>query len=292
MQRLLVVILLLLGTAFAQNSASPQCSAPEYHQFDFWLGDWNAYDAESPKVVAARVRVEPILDGCSLHEIYDGVNGLHGESFSIYDESRKLWHQTWVTNRGQLLVVEGSFAEGAIKLSGVDNARHANVVAAWKQENGGVRETAFFTDENGKGKRPWFDMIFRPHSPAGSAQSDDAKTINALDTEYQAAVARNDVVTMDRLLADGFILISSKGKTYTKQDLLEEARSGRIHYDRQDDSEQTVRVFGDTAIITAKLFAKGEEGGKPFEYTLWFSDTYSRTPSGWKYVFGQAAGRL
>ena len=288
----LVLILLLLGTALGQTPHGPQCSAPEYHQFDFWIGDWDAYDADSPKEVAAHVRVEPILNGCSLHEIYDGANGLHGESFSIYDESRKLWHQTWVTSRGQLLIVEGAFTDGAMKLSGTDNARHANVFATWKPENGTVRETAYFTDENGKTKRPWFDMIFRPHSSAVSSKSDDAKTVAALDTEYQVAVAKNDFATMDRLLADNFILISSKGKTYTKQDLLDEARSGRIQYDRQDDSEQTVRVFGDTAVITAKLFAKGVEDGKPFEYTVWFSDTYSRTATGWKYVFGQAAGRL
>jgi hypothetical protein len=32
--------------------------------------------------------------------------------------------------------------------------------------------------------------------------------------------------------------------------------------------------------------------GKPFEYKLWFSDTYIRTPSGWKYAFAQASMRL
>lgn len=163
-----LIVLLFFGTAFAQKSVSPQCSAPEYHQFDFWLGDWDAYDADSPKEAAAHVRVEPILYGCSLHEIYDGANGLHGESFSIYDESRKLWHQTWVTNHGQLLIVEGTFSAGTMTLRGTDNARHANVVATWKQENSAVRETAYFTDENGKSKRPWFDMICVPRRAANT----------------------------------------------------------------------------------------------------------------------------
>ncbi len=62
--------------------------------------------------------------------------------------------------------------------------------------------------------------------------------------------------------------------------------------DRQDDSAQTVRVWGDTAVITAKLWAKGSESGKPFEYHVWFSDTYARTPTGWRYVFGQSGMRL
>ena len=27
----------------------------------------------------------------------------------------------------------------------------------------------------------------------------------------------------------------------------------------------------------------------PFDRTLWFSDTYVRTPAGWKHFFGQAS---
>ena len=95
--------------------------------------------------------------------------------------------------------------------------------------------------------------------------------------------------TMDRILADDFALVTGSGKTYTRADLLAEARSGRVHYERQDDTDQTVRVWGDTAVITAKLLEEGTDDGKPFEKTAWFSDTYVRTPAGWRYVFGQAS---
>ena len=40
---------------------------------------------------------------------------------------------------------------------------------------------------------------------------------------------------------------------------------------------------------TARLWLKGVSEGKPFERRLWFSDTYVRTQSGWRYVFGQAS---
>ena len=57
-----------------------------------------------------------------------------------------------------------------------------------------------------------------------------------------------------------------------------------------DKSPLTVRVWGDTAVITALLHIKGAtREGKAFDYKLWFSDTYARTPAGWKYVFGQAS---
>ena len=63
-------------------------------------------------------------------------------------------------------------------------------------------------------------------------------------------------------------------------------------YEYQEDTEQTVRIWGDTAVVTALLRSKGTENGKPFEHQLWFSDTYVRTPAGWRYAFGQASLRL
>jgi ketosteroid isomerase-like protein len=122
--------------------------------------------------------------------------------------------------------------------------------------------------------------------------TDDEKIVAALDTEYQAAVEKNDDATMDRILADDFVLVTGLGKIYTKADLLEEARSKRVVYEHQEDSDQTVRVWGNTAVVTALLRAKGTDEGKPFDYKLWFSDTYVRTPTGWRYVFGQASTRL
>ena len=126
-------------------------------------------------------------------------------------------------------------------------------------------------------------------TPASALPSDDEKTVAGLDTQYQAAVEKNDAITMDRILADDFVLVTGTGKTFTKADLLKDARNKTAVYERQDDSNQTVRVWGDTAVVTALLWAKGTEGGKSFEYKLWFSDTYVRTPTGWRYVFGQVS---
>jgi ketosteroid isomerase-like protein len=117
----------------------------------------------------------------------------------------------------------------------------------------------------------------------------DGKTVAALDTEYQAAVKNNDAATMDRILADDLVVVIGSGKIYTKADLLQMARTGRVHYEHQEDSDQVVRVWGDTAVVTAKLWMKGADQGKPFDYHIWFSDTYVRTAVGWRYVHGQAS---
>lgn len=127
---------------------------------------------------------------------------------------------------------------------------------------------------------------------AGESAKSDAETVAALDTEYQAAVEKNDWKTMDRILADDFVLVLGNGTVHNKADLINEAKSESIAYEKQVeiDNSQKVRVWGDTAVVTAKLWLKGTpKGGQQFERKLWFSDTYVRTKDGWKYVFGQAS---
>jgi len=124
---------------------------------------------------------------------------------------------------------------------------------------------------------------------ARPAAEGDAATVAALDQEYQEAVKRNDAATMARILADDFVLVTGRGATYDKQDLLRDAREASTIYERQDVESRTVRVWGDTAVVTALLWIKGVRAGQPVDYKLWYSDSYVRTPSGWRYVLGQAS---
>lgn len=124
---------------------------------------------------------------------------------------------------------------------------------------------------------------------AGTAE--DEKAVSDLDTRYQAAVAKNDAAGMAAILADDFVLVTGRGKSFGKTDLLEEARKASSVYEKQEEiaGTQKVRVWGDTAVVTALLWIKAQREGKPVDYKLWFSDTYVRTKAGWKYVFGQAS---
>jgi ketosteroid isomerase-like protein len=125
-------------------------------------------------------------------------------------------------------------------------------------------------------------------APRFAAGADDAKAVADLDTQYQLAVKNNDAATMDRILADDFVLVTGRGKTVGKTDLLREAK-GKTVYEHQEELSQAVRVWGDTAVVTALLWVKGTDDGKPFDYKLWFSDVYVRTPQGWRYALGQAS---
>lgn len=132
-------------------------------------------------------------------------------------------------------------------------------------------------------------LVVAHADPAG-----DRTAVAALDTAYQAAVKANDAAAMDRILAADFVLVLSNGTVVTRAELLADATKRTVTYERQEEDAgtQTVRVYGDTAVVTARLWIKGSQGASPMMFKLWFSDTYVRTPTGWRYAFGQAAGHL
>lgn len=138
-------------------------------------------------------------------------------------------------------------------------------------------------------KAAWWVAAGMTALPAFAACPKNEAAIVALDQEYQAAVKNRDVAAIERLLPDDFVLVTGKGKRYGKSDLLAEARADDVAYERQDDSEHSVRFVGEAAIVTALLHAKGTDKGKPFEYRLWFSDLYVCTADGWQYSFAQAS---
>lgn len=133
-------------------------------------------------------------------------------------------------------------------------------------------------------------------APASADPADDMRAVAALDTAYQAAVERNDADAMAAILHDDMILVLGNGSVHTGEDVVNWARTRRINYEVQDEEPgtQTVRLYGpDTAIVTALLRARGVRAdGTRVDVRLWFSDTYVRTPEGWRYVFGQASTPL
>jgi ketosteroid isomerase-like protein len=129
---------------------------------------------------------------------------------------------------------------------------------------------------------------------AQAAPADARQIVAKLDLEFQAAVKINDAQTMERILHKDMILVLGNGTTNTRDELLQEAREKRITYERQDEDPgtQSVRQWGDTAVVSARLWVKGVSDGRAFNRRLWFSDTYVRTHDGWRYAFGQASLHL
>lgn len=158
----------LFHAAPTQAATQPSpwgCSAAEYHLLDFWIGDWDTFDSDAPSGPSvARARVEPIAMGCAVHELYEQQDGLIGDSILSYDPVRKAWQQTWVTNRGSIMVITGNFKDGKLVLEGDVHLMDGRTVTqriTWENQGNGVRESAVLSKDGGKTWSPAFDVVFR-----------------------------------------------------------------------------------------------------------------------------------
>jgi hypothetical protein len=160
-----ILVIGLLSTLVA-SSASPQCRTPEHRQFDFWIGDWDAYDLSDTAKAVARVQVTSTMDGCALREVYAQQDGLNGESFSLWDASRGRWHQSWVTNRGALLLLEGRLEGGRMVLTAPEwktDGSSTLLRGMWWRDGANVRHKADRSTDGGRTWTPVWAMVSRPH---------------------------------------------------------------------------------------------------------------------------------
>jgi hypothetical protein len=170
MPRLFLALALMsvAGKAFADapKTNPSKCTAPEYRQLDFWLGDWDTFEPDGSGPSQARAHVDAVLGNCAVHELYEQIDGLVGDSLLSYDGVKKMWQQTWLTNFGGLMQIWGNFKDGALVLEGDSHSRDGKTWTmriTWKAERKGVRESAVRSKDGGKTWEPAFDVLFLKH---------------------------------------------------------------------------------------------------------------------------------
>jgi ketosteroid isomerase-like protein len=263
---LLTGLCAVTSAAGAASAAEPQssskCAGVEHRRLDFWIGDWDVYEIGGPEAPVARARIDAILDGCTLREVYEQSDGLAGQSFSTYDASRKLWHQTWVTNRGALLQIDGRFEGKSLTLKGprlAADGRKEIVRGVWTPEEGGVvRELAHTSTDGGKTWQHWFDVRFRRHEDkiekaagTGAPDADSImRTITRLNQEYVDAFLKSDVAWYRDHLADDFVCIVGDGSVLDRDAFLRDTAGGPgvKSYALKD---VRVRSYGSFAVVNA-----------------------------------------
>jgi hypothetical protein len=121
---LLLGVLLAVGASESQTSnpaagppapPPPACRTPEHRQFDFWLGEWNVLGPQGRQVGTNTITA--VLGGCALHESWTGT-GMSGNSYNIYFEAEKRWHQTWVDSTEAFSEAERRLRDGRMVLAG------------------------------------------------------------------------------------------------------------------------------------------------------------------------------
>lgn len=93
----LFLLAFLCLTTFAQRP----CSDSVYRQFDFWIGEWEAFAPNGNK--AGDSKISLILDSCIILEEWTSATinrGIRyaGKSYNTYNAARKRWQQYWVDN--------------------------------------------------------------------------------------------------------------------------------------------------------------------------------------------------
>jgi hypothetical protein len=101
MKKLLVI--LFISMLSTPSIAQIPCSDPAYRQFDFWIGEWEAFGINGKK--AGDSKIELILDSCIIVENWTSANivkGIRyaGKSYNTWNASAKKWQQYWVDNAG------------------------------------------------------------------------------------------------------------------------------------------------------------------------------------------------
>ena len=91
--------------------------------------------------------------------------------------------------------------------------------------------------------------------------------MNALttDSEFFAALTQGDTAALDRILADDFVLIGLvDGSEISKSALLTAIDLHQVKFEAIEPSENRVRVYHTTAVVTGRTEMKGRMGDTPF----------------------------
>jgi ketosteroid isomerase-like protein len=119
----------------------------------------------------------------------------------------------------------------------------------------------------------------------------DQETIReVIEVEHQAREAslRRDPEFPQKMLADDYVAISPLGQITTKKEAISARKSGQLRYDNIDISDMVVRLYGDTAIVTARADVKGHQLGEDFSGPYRYTRVWVRKAGRWQAVSYQA----
>lgn len=161
-----VVILLFSQTILAQKP----CSLPVFRQFDFWLGNWEAFATNGKKAGDSKISI--LLDSCVVLEEWTSASpqqGLtySGKSFNMYNVATKQWQQTWVDNTGNTTeFLRGTGSDGKIvyyadKVMDPKGKNFMRRLTFTKLSNDKVRQLGERSDDDGKTWTVEYDLEYR-----------------------------------------------------------------------------------------------------------------------------------
>jgi ketosteroid isomerase-like protein len=120
-----------------------------------------------------------------------------------------------------------------------------------------------------------------------SAQSDQ-ETLIDLERDWNAAFYSKDLVFIDHLLADEFIVTYEDGSRGDKAKELSLAAAFNQRVESASQDEFVVKVYGDTAVVWFSLHLAGPSQGRRLEITLRYVDVFVMRAGRWQCVSSQS----
>ena len=159
-----IIVLAAMQATGAQAAATPApsaaaaCSAPEYHQLDFWAGKWDVYPTGRDKLVAHSL-IERVY-GCGIRENWMPLNNQPGGSLSVYVPAEKHWEQFWIDSSGSRAVFTGGWNGSAMVIQGKWGGPIVRMTYS-KNKDGSVRQLGEQSTDEGKSWSKSFDFTYR-----------------------------------------------------------------------------------------------------------------------------------
>lgn len=110
-------LLLSPPDALAAESSPPACSTAAHGDFDFWVGNWDVYQADGK--LAGTNHIEKILAGCVVFENWNNASSPYaGKSFNTFDPVSGAWNQVWVDTGGSTIHFSGRRTGNVMDMTG------------------------------------------------------------------------------------------------------------------------------------------------------------------------------
>jgi len=119
--------------------------------------------------------------------------------------------------------------------------------------------------------------------PARGLSKQEAGLVDADSARYRAMVAR-DVPALERMLADELVYVHSSSTRQSKNEHLDDIRTGKATYARIEPSEQVPYLYGNTGIIQGVASFNTGSGDHQVASVLRYTSVYVRRQGRWQLV--------
>jgi len=107
--------------------------------------------------------------------------------------------------------------------------------------------------------------------------------------EFAAAFTANDAAAADRLTAPGYTFVTPAGGLQSGEQRLAPLRSGDLKYESVKYDEVKIRVYGDAAVVTARVTVKGTLKGNDISGLFRSTLTLVKLDGRWRLAASQAS---